>query len=525
MEAPQEESARSLRRVVYPALAVLVAGLALHTVFSREWGADDAFISFRYAKNLTDGHGLVFNPGERVEGYTNFLYVLILAGGAWLFHAPHYVVAVVVNVAALAAVLAVFARHVDVTVGRAAARWSVVFVALCPVFYRWVSAGLEAPLVLLLQLLLWVLAEQSVRAEQGEAARRTRRVVLLGAASCVCVLIRADGAVFPLIAAFYLLLHGRRREGLAVVVAVGLTLAAHVAGRLSYYGYPLPNTYYAKVSGPLSQRLAHGVGDLAEIGVTACLLPPVAAIVLASVAILRDAYRGGSRALDVLRPLPFESWMAAALLAFWVYVGGDVYEERFLLALYLAGFLSLMRLLARARPRLRATAAAIFIGLQVLVVARLQYVPLPKYDQFLALGEYLRDRYPTTSSIAIDGAGKVPYVTEMPTIDMLGLNDSFIGHKATSFFIVGHNKYDVAYVMSRRPQLIAAWLDLGASSLDLDWGLGEPLYTRNGYRVRYLLNTNKSSNGQDVVDVAGYTDDAIRGLTARGYHYAVLERP
>jgi arabinofuranosyltransferase len=510
-----------LRRVVYPALAVLVAGLALHTIFSREWGADDAFISFRYAKNLTGGHGLVFNPGERVEGYTNFLYVLILAAGAWLFHAPHYAVAVVVNVAALAAVLAVFARHVDVTVGREAARWSAVFVVLCPVFYRWVGAGLEAPLVLLLQLLLWVLAEQSARAGR---AGQARRIALLCAVSCVCVLVRADGTVFPLIAAFYLLLHARRREGLAVAAAVGVTLAAHVAGRLSYYGYPLPNTYYAKVSGPLSQRLAHGIGDLAEIAITACLLPPVAAIVLASVAIVREARRGGSRALDVVRRLPFESWMAAALLAFWVYVGGDVYEERFLLVLYLAGFLSLMRLLARARPRLRATAAAIFIGLQVLVVTRLHYVPLPKYDQFLSLGEYLRDRYPTSASVAIDGAGKVPYVTDMPTIDMLGLNDAFIGHKATSFFVVGHNKYDVAYVMSRRPDLIAAWLDLGASSVDLDWGLSEPLYTRNGYRVRYLLNTTDTSNGQDVVDVAGYADAAIRELSARGYHYAVLER-
>ena len=40
---------------------------------------DDAFISFRYALNLVEGHGLVFNAGERVEGYTNFLWVLELA--------------------------------------------------------------------------------------------------------------------------------------------------------------------------------------------------------------------------------------------------------------------------------------------------------------------------------------------------------------------------------------------------------------------------------------------------------------
>jgi len=42
---------------------------------------EDAFISFRYASNLIQGHGLVYNVGERVEGYTNFLWTLILAGG------------------------------------------------------------------------------------------------------------------------------------------------------------------------------------------------------------------------------------------------------------------------------------------------------------------------------------------------------------------------------------------------------------------------------------------------------------
>ncbi len=40
---------------------------------------DDAYISFRYAANYLTGHGLVYNYGERVEGYTNFLWVMLLA--------------------------------------------------------------------------------------------------------------------------------------------------------------------------------------------------------------------------------------------------------------------------------------------------------------------------------------------------------------------------------------------------------------------------------------------------------------
>ena len=45
---------------------------------------DDTFIALRYARNLVDGHGLVFNPGQRVEGYSNFLWVVLEAGLMYL---------------------------------------------------------------------------------------------------------------------------------------------------------------------------------------------------------------------------------------------------------------------------------------------------------------------------------------------------------------------------------------------------------------------------------------------------------
>ena len=48
---------------------------------------DDAYTSFRYVKNFVEGNGLVFNPGERVEGYTNFLWVMILSLFYFLDHA------------------------------------------------------------------------------------------------------------------------------------------------------------------------------------------------------------------------------------------------------------------------------------------------------------------------------------------------------------------------------------------------------------------------------------------------------
>src|SRR5690606_38133881 len=62
------------------ALAALVALVALSGLIWPSWLSDDAFISFRYAQNLVEGHGLVYNPGERVEGYTNFLWTVLAAG-------------------------------------------------------------------------------------------------------------------------------------------------------------------------------------------------------------------------------------------------------------------------------------------------------------------------------------------------------------------------------------------------------------------------------------------------------------
>jgi len=60
--------------------AIIAAGTAICLYYARFALIDDAYISFRYARNLLEGHGLVFNPGERVEGYTNFLWVMLLAG-------------------------------------------------------------------------------------------------------------------------------------------------------------------------------------------------------------------------------------------------------------------------------------------------------------------------------------------------------------------------------------------------------------------------------------------------------------
>ena len=62
------------RNLGWIVLLVAMVTLTVHSLIIQPWMLDDAFISFRYAENWVSGHGPVYNAGERVEGYTNFLW-------------------------------------------------------------------------------------------------------------------------------------------------------------------------------------------------------------------------------------------------------------------------------------------------------------------------------------------------------------------------------------------------------------------------------------------------------------------
>src|SRR5512143_2619799 len=61
-----------------PAVFLLLAHSLFYWYALGGDAVDDAYISFRYAQNAILGHGLVFNPGERVEGFTNFLWTAMM---------------------------------------------------------------------------------------------------------------------------------------------------------------------------------------------------------------------------------------------------------------------------------------------------------------------------------------------------------------------------------------------------------------------------------------------------------------
>ena len=249
MKERQQMARRVLAGVSYlPWLALLVC------LSSVAWFlCDDAFISFRYVRNLLEGHGLVFNPGEYVEGYTNFLWILELAAIWGIFGArPEYVapwLSVAYTIGTIVAMLWWVARLPSLR-NRGLVGWMALGL-LCSsaTFAVWTSGGgLETR-----QFTFYIVAAVVLLTVHGNrswglvaaslslaAAELTRPEGLLLAACCfgwyaVQRLVRERKISAALI-----------RDTVLLVAPFVVLAAAHYLFRYAYYGEWLPNTYYAK---------------------------------------------------------------------------------------------------------------------------------------------------------------------------------------------------------------------------------------------------------------------------------------
>jgi arabinofuranosyltransferase len=476
-------------------------------------GADDAYISFRYARNLVAGHGLVFNPGERVEGYSNLLYVFCILPGMLVLDPDHvYGWAVAINLIFVLGALHVFGRIVSRDFGDRNGVTALWLFALCPVLWMWTSAGLETPLVLLIQMLTWLEVSRTVD---------SRSIWRLSVLAIAAVLVRPDGVLIAGTAVVVLLLSGQRARAVTLaLVTVGAVLSVTL-WRLSYYGDWLPNTYYAKATSPVLERVRASLRQFIRIAPMTGLLLYTGAILLWPLAVPRASLARWRCS----RAAPFAFLHTLVLLTFWIFVGGDVFDERLLTALFPFGAYAVMAVLETTDPRRISVIAACCLLLQLSALNRQDRrfaFRMDRYDHRLALARVLK-RHEPRGVLAIDAAGKVPYWTGLVTIDILGLNDRHIARLPDARpFHVGHTKSDPDYVLSRHPDLIAAWI--ASPALDLMWGFSRAKYTAAGYRLKYLVNAGESSRGSDVVDAHRLDSAAVRQLILQGYRYGVLAR-
>src|SRR5829696_4117337 len=244
---------------------------------------DDAMISMRYAWNLSHGSGLVWNPGEYVEGYTNPLWTLVMSPSTYLLDKSSAVLAIqvlgVVLMLANAYLVMLIADHLSSgEIGRHGGLFRVV-AFLCalsyypPVFLT--MMGMETGLLAVLLSLSVLLVLRYVR------DRKPAQGSLLSASLGLAFLTRPDALIFALPVFAYAFFGTRKAftpsRLLALVGPLALIVAGQEAFRWVYYGELLPNTYTLKVTGvPLLDRIENGMGFvrpfLAEVWVLLVLV-------------------------------------------------------------------------------------------------------------------------------------------------------------------------------------------------------------------------------------------------------------
>jgi hypothetical protein len=440
---------------------------------------DDAMISMRYAKNFAEGYGLVWNPGEApVEGYTNPLWVIFMAG----FHllpiaASKISLAVQISGAIFLAINLYFVFRIaqklaqNLVISALAATLTAFYMPL----NTWSLQGMEVSLlVLMLSISVWLVL-RNLESDRFSVWP----YLILG----IGTLVRIDMAVPYLVVLFFLLIFDPPNRKRNLAWGLGL-LAVFLGGqtifRLWYYGEPLPNTYYLKMTGfPLIIRLKRGgyaLFKLMEQMNWVLFLLPFTALLFR-----RD------------RTILFLFAIMGGQVAYSVYVGGDAWEHIgganryialaapifFILFVYAAQQI-IFAIAAKIGPQISTNHWLANLTLIALVLASMVNFNLlsnqkslrrwiltrpPDFIEanieYVEIANRLREITTPEAHIAVVTAGAIPYFSERPAIDLLGKNDPTIAREPNHLpngigdIRPGHMKWDYAYTLGElKPDVV-----------------------------------------------------------------------
>lgn len=428
--APQGTARRLLGRLACVAVGV---PFVLGVLVTLEFIKDDAYISFRYAHNLVHGAGLVFNPGERVEGFTNFAWVLLLAPfealGWDLFQ-----VCEVLGTALGLACLVVTARLTALAGARSPAHlWGAFWLSTSSSLALWAKSGLEQPLATLLPALGALLL---FRARDRSDARGHLVAGLVLGLGCIT---RPELHLLAVIVGLPLVVDAVRARRVArapllyVAGILAITVPAH-AFRFLYYGSLVPNTFYVK-TGSGSAVWAVGLstlGDMLSFDLTWLL------VLLAPLALVR-----GPRRLERITM----AIVAVSFMAYYVAVGIDEMQWHrlylpalpFLCVLAALGVDALVGMLPLPEARAKLAWAAAWL----LVIGAGAYNLRFTWKEFHGLnghgdlagtyhpdlGKFLVRHERPGGLVAFQDMGSTPYhAPDLAFLDFFGLVDSTVAH-------------------------------------------------------------------------------------------------
>jgi arabinofuranosyltransferase len=303
--------------------AILVGGSLVFTwlLIRTAWLSDDSYITFRTVYNFLHGSGLRWNVSERVETFTHPLWMFVMAAMTAITGETYFTAIVVCSALSLAVVILIASR---VAASALMALFVFSALALSRSFVEFSTSGLENALTHLLLVLFYI-------AYAAPASDARRRVGWLSFVAGLLMLNRLDVGLLVLPALAVDVWRAGIRRVWWIVAAAMIPLAAWEVFSIVYYGFPFPNTAYAKLKTgvPRLELIEQGLLYLLDsIGND----PVTPLVIVASLVFTAAAAAGWACSSGVL-----------LYVAYVVWVGGDFMSGRFLAAPFVCAILQLAR--------------------------------------------------------------------------------------------------------------------------------------------------------------------------------------
>lgn len=406
---------------------------------------EDAAMLMRYARHVADGHGIVWNIGEKpIDGATDFLFMMLLSLMVNLGLSLEFAVR---SIGIVSHALTILIIYIGIRKFYNANRWF----AFVPAFYfligpgfGYAEAGFGASFFALVVCLAWSMA---IKISEGGDSHIAS--LLFSLLTLAVGLIRPEGVFLSLLILLSIIYAKGLRHSLRPIVYFTLTFAlfgsAYFFWRWNYFGDPLPNPFYVKGGGHF-----HFTGLISSIAHTLMLLGPFCI-----------AYILALRSENVFRKAMFSLIPITGFVLIWTLMKNEMnYLMRYqypVLAMALISFVPLVQTIPEEwslpsfaylnkRSRFVLLVAAVFVAASFVFYqhkkySSSRYLEDGLYDAAIMLKKYSDKNYTMVSS----EAGVLPLYSCWKAVDPYGLNDQWIAH---------HGGITEEYLDKFKPQLI-----------------------------------------------------------------------
>ncbi|WP_267403237.1 MULTISPECIES: hypothetical protein [unclassified Chryseobacterium] len=458
--------------------------------------SDDSLISLRYVQRFLEGKGLSWNDGHPVEGYSNLLWVLATSALGKLGLDLIFSVRLLGILCSLGTIGVILNHFRTQNIKREYVFIAIILLITTPCFAVWGIGGLEQPLYAFLFTL--VLAEVSFILKNNNLKRIGWLSIWLG----LLAITRPDGFLFTILASIFLLFIHRRKRGdlikigFTVLLIPTLFLLSQIAFRYSYYGELVPNTALVKAKITIHYILRGGFYNLRAFLGT--LLLSGSGVYFLYILVIKKRNLFGVYLL-----LNLAAWLSYTTL-----VGGDIFPafRHYYIVLVLFTFAIIFGLKSVKEIQFNNNKKIIIIILLAVNAYSQTFFTdnentmIERWEfRGMRLGKTLKNTFSDQTLLAVTVAGCIPYSSELPTIDMLGLNDYYIPRHPPKNFGTGtlaHELGDGDYIMRRNPDIIVFHTGF---DFKIDLNVGDQLKANKIFISNYLPIIAESKNEKYVL--------------------------